>query len=121
MAHVELKDDNIVVVIGSGAAGGTLAHELTRRGIKVVLLEAGKRQSLEAFSQVPGEAFQQLTWLDPRTQSGSWGVARDSQTCPLGTAKPSVEPRCTGRPLRHVYNPGKFARKRSTAISPALR
>ena len=26
---------------GSGAGGGTLAHELTRRGIKVVLFEAG--------------------------------------------------------------------------------
>jgi choline dehydrogenase-like flavoprotein len=49
---------------------------LTRHGIKVVLLEAGKRQSTETFSQVPGEAFGQLTWLDVRTQSGNWGVSR---------------------------------------------
>ena len=60
-----------MVIIGSGAGGGTLAHELTQRGIKVVLLEAGKRQSLDTFSQVPGEAFTQLTWLDARTQSGN--------------------------------------------------
>jgi choline dehydrogenase-like flavoprotein len=46
MAYIELKDSSAVVVIGSGAGGGTLAHELTRRGMKVVLLEAGKRQSL---------------------------------------------------------------------------
>ncbi len=57
MAKFELNDDGVVVIIGSGAGGGTLAHELTRRGIKVVLFEAGKRQSLATFSQVPGEAF----------------------------------------------------------------
>src|SRR2546421_2709524 len=77
MNHIDLHDSSAVVIIGSGAGGGTLAHELTRRGIKVVLLEAGKRQSTETFSQVPGEAFAQLTWLDTRTQSGNWGVARD--------------------------------------------
>ena len=62
-----------MVIIGSGAGGGTLAHELTRRGIKVVLLEAGGRQSPATLSQNPGEAFGQLTWLEPRTQSGNWG------------------------------------------------
>jgi choline dehydrogenase-like flavoprotein len=87
MAHIELKDDSAVVIIGSGAGGGTLAHELTRRGMKVVLLEAGKRQSQETFSQVPGEAFVQLTWLDARTQSGNWGVARDFPTLPVWHCK----------------------------------
>src|SRR5499427_6708038 len=83
----DFKDESVVIVIGSGAGGGTLAHELTRRGIKVVLLEAGKRQSLETFSQVPGEAFTQLTWLDARTQSGTWGVARDFPTLPVWHCK----------------------------------
>ncbi|HMD06990.1 MAG TPA: FAD-binding protein [Candidatus Acidoferrum sp.] len=87
MARIELKDDSVVVIIGSGAGGGTLAHELTRCGIKVVLLEAGKRQSVETFSQVPGEAFGQLTWLDARTQSGNWGVARDFPTLPVWHCK----------------------------------
>ena len=41
MATIDHNDSNAVVIIGSGAGGGTLAHELTRRGIKVVLLEAG--------------------------------------------------------------------------------
>ena len=77
MAKFELNDDGVVVIIGSGAGGGTLAHELTRRGIKVVLFEAGKRQSLATFSQVPGEAFAQLTWLEPRTQSGTSSVKDD--------------------------------------------
>jgi choline dehydrogenase-like flavoprotein len=87
MARIELKDGSAVVIIGSGAGGGTLAHELTRRGMKVVLLEAGKRQSQETFSQVPGEAFAQLTWLDARTQSGNWGVARDFPTLPVWHCK----------------------------------
>jgi choline dehydrogenase-like flavoprotein len=86
MPAINLKDDAIVI-IGSGAGGGTLAHELTRRGMKVVLLEAGKRQSTETFSQIPGEAFAQLTWLDPRTQSGNWGVARDFPTLPVWHCK----------------------------------
>ena len=43
MAKYDLKDDDVVVVIGSGAGGGTLANELCQKGIKVVLLEAGKR------------------------------------------------------------------------------
>jgi choline dehydrogenase-like flavoprotein len=86
MPAIPLKSDAIVI-IGSGAGGGTLAHELTRRGMKVVLLEAGKRQSTETFSQIPGEAFGQLTWLDPRTQSGNWGVARDFPTLPVWHCK----------------------------------
>ena len=87
MAKIDFSDGNAVVIIGSGAGGGTLAHELTRRGIKVVLLEAGKRQSLESFSQVPGEAFAQLTWLDPRTQSGDWRGARDFPPLPVWHCK----------------------------------
>ncbi|HTT33866.1 MAG TPA: GMC family oxidoreductase [Methylomirabilota bacterium] len=87
MSRIDFNDSSAVVIIGSGAGGGTLAHELTRRGVKVVLLEAGKRQSTETFSQVPGEAFAQLTWLDPRTQSGDWGVARDFPTLPVWHCK----------------------------------
>jgi choline dehydrogenase-like flavoprotein len=87
MERIASTDSNAVVIIGSGAGGGTLAHELTRRGIKVVLLEAGKRQSTETFSQVPGEAFGQLTWLDVRTQSGNWRVSRDFPALPVWHCK----------------------------------
>ncbi len=87
MATIEHSDDGAVVIVGSGAGGGTLAHELTRRGIKVVLLEAGRRQSLATFSQDPGAAFGQLTWLDPRTTSGTWGVTKDSPTLPVWICK----------------------------------
>src|SRR5215472_11359972 len=42
----ELKDDSVVVVVGSGAGGGTLCNELAQRAINVVCLEAGPRLSL---------------------------------------------------------------------------
>src|SRR5215469_13150337 len=87
MATIDHNDGGAVVIIGSGAGGGTLAHELTRRGIKVVLIEAGARQSTGTFSQVPGEAFAQLTWLEPRTQSGTWTVIEDYPTLPSWTCK----------------------------------
>jgi choline dehydrogenase-like flavoprotein len=87
MANIEHNDSSAIVIVGSGAGGGTLAHELTRRGLKVVLLEAGARQSQATFSQVPGEAFGQLTWLDPRTQSGDWGPAKDFPTLPAWHCK----------------------------------
>src|SRR5579864_2831741 len=87
MGRIDQQDDGAVVIIGSGAGGGTLAHELTRRGIRVVLLEAGKRQSLTTFSQNPGEAFLQLTWLDPRTQSGTWDPAKTFPTLPAWICK----------------------------------
>ncbi len=35
------------VVVGSGAAGGMAAHVLTSHGLKVLLLEAGKKQPIE--------------------------------------------------------------------------
>src|SRR5215207_2604519 len=35
------------IVIGSGAAGGMAAHVLTSRGMKVLMLEAGKKLDID--------------------------------------------------------------------------
>ena len=40
-APYNLNDDSVVVIIGSGAGGGTLGNELAQKGIDVVILEAG--------------------------------------------------------------------------------
>ncbi len=80
-------DDSVVVIIGSGAGGGTLAGELCRKGIDIVLLEAGKRQSMERFVNDEWASFRQLAWRDRRTTSGSWRVARDFPNLPAWTCK----------------------------------
>jgi choline dehydrogenase-like flavoprotein len=87
MAKYDLKDDSVVVVIGSGAGGGTLANELCRKGIKVVLLEAGKRTENSDFINDEWASFNQIAWLDPRTTSGSWRVAKDFPNLPTWTCK----------------------------------
>ncbi|HYL58299.1 MAG TPA: GMC family oxidoreductase, partial [Candidatus Acidoferrales bacterium] len=87
MAQHALTDDSTIVVIGSGAGGGTLANELCQKGFKVVLLEAGKRQSPATFRNEEWFAFNQLAWLDKRTTSGNWRVAKDFPNLPAWICK----------------------------------
>ena len=71
MAQFDLNDDGVVVVIGSGAGGGTLANELAQKGVRVVILEAGDRYELQDFVNDEWASFAQLAWSDMRTTSGS--------------------------------------------------
>ncbi|RMF88225.1 MAG: GMC family oxidoreductase [Nitrospinota bacterium] len=87
MAKYALKDDSVVVVIGSGAGGGTLANELCQHGAKVVLLEAGKRIEPEDFVNDEWEMFHRTAWLDKRTTSGSWRIAKDFPGLPAWLVK----------------------------------
>jgi choline dehydrogenase-like flavoprotein len=87
MATFEQSDDSVVVIIGSGAGGGTLANELCQKGIKVVVLEAGARQTTASFINDEWKSFGQLAWLDPRTTSGTWRVAKDFSGLPAWICK----------------------------------
>ncbi len=64
-------DREVVVIIGSGAGGGTLGNELAQKGIDVVILEAGKRHETNDFINDEWPSFNQLAWLDKRTTSGT--------------------------------------------------
>jgi choline dehydrogenase-like flavoprotein len=86
-AKFALNDDSVVVVIGSGAGGGTLATDLALKGIKVVCLEAGARHETEDFLNDEWASFTQLAWTDMRTTSGSWRVARDFANLPAWIVK----------------------------------
>jgi choline dehydrogenase-like flavoprotein len=86
-AKFDLNDDSVVVVVGSGAGGGTLATELALKGIKVVCLEAGKRHEIEDFINDEWASFSQLAWTDMRTTSGSWRVAKDFANLPAWIVK----------------------------------
>ena len=77
MAKFDLNDDSVVVVIGSGAGGGTLGTDLAIAGVKTVILEAGKRTEFTDFVNDEWESFGQLAWADQRMTSGSWRVSQD--------------------------------------------
>ncbi|MDZ5457459.1 GMC family oxidoreductase [Azohydromonas lata] len=87
MAAFDFSDDSVVVIIGSGAGGGTLANELCQKGIKVVVLEAGAPQSNASFINDEWKSFSQLAWLDKRTTSGTWRVAKDFAGLPAWICK----------------------------------
>jgi len=87
VARFDTNDDSVVVIIGSGAGGGTLANELCQKGFKVVLLEAGKHQSSATFRNDEWFAFNQLAWLDKLTTSGNWQIAKDFPNLPAWTCK----------------------------------
>src|ERR1700722_13049455 len=87
MAKFDYNDDSVVVIVGSGAGGGTLANELCQKGVKVVVLEAGKRQSSATFINDEWKSFGQLAWTDKRTTSGNWRVAKDFPNLPAWICK----------------------------------
>ncbi|SON57081.1 6'''-hydroxyparomomycin C oxidase [Hartmannibacter diazotrophicus] len=86
-APYALDDDSVVVIIGSGAGGGTLGNELAQKGIDVVVLEAGSRHEYDDFINDEWASFGQLAWTDMRTTSGSWRVHRDFPNLPAWIVK----------------------------------
>jgi choline dehydrogenase-like flavoprotein len=86
-AKFDLNDDGVFVIIGSGAGGGTLGTELALKGIKTLILEAGKRIEMDDFINDEWDSFTQLAWTDMRTTSGSWRVAKDFSNLPAWIVK----------------------------------
>ena len=86
-APYDLNDDSVVVIIGSGAGGGTLGNELAQKGIDTVILEAGSRHEYDEFINDEWDSFGQLAWLDPRSTSGSWRVSKDFAGLPAWIVK----------------------------------
>lgn len=87
MAKFDLNDDGLVVIIGSGAGGGTLGNELAQKGVRVVILEAGGRYETSDFVNDEWASFSQLAWTDMRTTSGSWAVAKNFPNLPAWIVK----------------------------------
>jgi len=86
-APYDLNDNSVVVVIGTGAGGGTLANELAQKGIDVVALEAGARHLPPDYVNNEWASFGQLAWTDMRTTSGTWRVANDFPNLPAWIVK----------------------------------
>lgn len=71
----ELRQDGTVecdvVIVGSGAGGGTAAEILTKAGLSVILLEEGPLRSSNDFKMREGDAFRDLY------QEGGGRVTKD--------------------------------------------
>src|SRR5258708_23113565 len=106
MAKFDLNDDGVVVIVGSGAGGGTLGNELAQKGVKVVILEAGPRVELQDFINNEWESFTQLAGTDMRTTSGNWRVAKDFANLPAWVVKSvgGSTPHWAGASLRFYEN-----------------
>ncbi len=87
MTTFSKNDDSVVVIVGSGAGGGTLGAELAMKGVKTVILEAGGRHETDDFQNDEWGSFGQISWLDKRTTSGSWRVAKDFSGLPAWIVK----------------------------------
>jgi choline dehydrogenase-like flavoprotein len=93
--EVDLSRVYDAIVVGSGAAGGMAAHVLTGHGLKVLLLEAGRKLDIEAELK-----SMQWPYDHPRRGDmppGSRGLAPAEYTL----RKP---PYAQGLPDKHVYS-----------------
>jgi len=68
----DLRDDSVVVVIGSGAGGGTVSNELAQKGIDVVCLEAGSRLTFADIVNNGPIMDERMGWHDERRGVGVW-------------------------------------------------
>lgn len=83
----DLNDDSLVVIVGSGAGGGTLSHELAQKGIRCVVLEAGKRFARTDIENDEWKMFAKITWLDKRKTAGPTALTETSPALPTWLVK----------------------------------
>lgn len=86
-AKFRLDDDSVVVIVGSGAGGGTLANELAQRGVKCVLLEAGKHHTQADIDNDEWGMFSKISWLDKRISAGGWHHTKTYPNLPAWLVK----------------------------------
>jgi choline dehydrogenase-like flavoprotein len=86
-AKFDLSDDSLVVIVGSGAGGGTMANELAQKGVKCVVLEAGNKLTLDDIENDEWAMFSKISWLDKRFSAGGWHGATNHPNLPAWIVK----------------------------------
>jgi len=73
-APYDLNDDSVVVIIGSGAGGGTLGNELAQKGIDTVILEEvdATRRRISSTMNGPASASSHGSTSARRRATGGW-------------------------------------------------
>ena len=94
-ADVDLKRVYDAVVVGSGAAGGMAAHVLTSHGMKVLLLEAGKKLNIN-------KELKSMEWPYDHPRRGD--IPPDTHALTMNEYNFRARPYAKGMPYDHVYS-----------------
>ena len=70
-----------IIIIGTGAGGGTVAHELAPTGKKVLILERGEFLPREKDNWNPTEVYQNQRYFTDEQWYDKNGTAFHPQTC----------------------------------------
>jgi len=70
MDHRKYADEADVCIVGAGAAGGILAHDLAKAGLRVVVIEAGPFWNPQTDFASDELATQRLAWQETRLVDG---------------------------------------------------
>jgi len=92
---VDFKRVYDAVVVGSGAAGGMAAHVLTSHGMKVLLLEAGKKLNIN-------KELKSMEWPYDHPRRGD--IPPDTHALNRNEYNFRPRPYAKGMPYSHVYN-----------------
>src|SRR2546430_14448347 len=92
---VDLSRTYDAVVVGSGAAGGMAAHVLTSQGMKVLMLEAGKKLPIE-------QELKSMQWPYDHPRRGEFPPGSHSMTFNEYTIRQPPYGKGTG--FRHLYS-----------------
>jgi choline dehydrogenase-like flavoprotein len=98
--------DSDVIVVGSGAGGGTLAAACARLGRRVILVERGQRQS-SSGSPADERQFMAKTAFDDRTVRWNGQSQRPFVSGQLGGGT-SLYGAALIRPSRGDFSPGRY-------------
>jgi choline dehydrogenase-like flavoprotein len=93
--EADLKTVYDAIVVGSGAAGGMAAHVLTSRGMKVLLLEAGKKLNVE-------KELKSMEWPYDHPRRG--GMAPGAHALSFNEYTIRQPPYAKGLNFNHVYS-----------------
>ena len=104
-----------VIIIGTGAGGGTLAHTLAPSGKRVLLLERGDFLPREMDNWSPEAVFVDGKYVSPIRGT----TPRGRRSSPRSTTSWAGPPSCTGRPST-AFRPQDFGEiHHLDGISPA--
>jgi len=93
--NVDLRKTYDAIVIGSGAAGGMAAHVLTSHGLKVLLLEAGKKLPIE-------KELKSMEWPYDHPRRGD--LPPDSRAIPYNEYSIRKPPYAQSTKYKHTYS-----------------